>query len=283
MEIVILPDNATIGRLGADAVGNLLQRKPAAVLGLATGSSPLSIYDELATRSADGSVSFAQASGFTLDEYVGLPADHPESYRNVIDKDFVSRVDFASGAIQGPDGLAEDIPAACAAYEATIRDLGGVDLQILGIGANGHIGFNEPTSSFASRTRIKTLAPRTRFDNARFFTDPGEVPTHCLTQGLGTIMGARELLLVAQGEGKAGAIAAAVEGPVSSMCPGSILQFHQHATVIIDDAANYDGMRVDSAGRLWCGGLHSAIQQPGGDGFNRARPRRGGVQPPPED
>ena len=136
-----------------------------------------------------------------------------------------------------PDGRADDIEAACAEYEAAIRDAGGIDLQILGIGANGHVGFNEPTSSFASRTRIKTLAPQTRADNARFFDDPDEVPTHCLTQGLGTIMAARELLLVAQGESKAAAIAGAVEGPVSSMCPGSILQFHQHATVIIDDAA----------------------------------------------
>ena len=141
------------------------------------------------------------------------------------------------GNVFVPDGRAADIPAACAAYEAAIRDLGGVDLQILGIGANGHIGFNEPTSSFASRTRIKTLAPRTRADNARFFADPDEVPTHCLTQGLGTIMDARELLLVAQGEAKAAAIAAAVEGPVTSMCPGSILQFHPQAHVIIDEAA----------------------------------------------
>ena len=138
------------------------------------------------------------------------------------------------GNVYVPDGRATDIPAACAAYEANIRDLGGVDIQILGIGANGHIGFNEPTSSFASRTRIKTLAPQTRADNARFFASADDVPTHCLTQGLGTIMDARELVLVAQGEAKAAAIAAAVEGPVTSMCPGSVLQFHQHAYVIIE-------------------------------------------------
>ena len=124
------------------------------------------------------------------------------------------------GNVYVPDGRAADIPAACAAYEATIRDLGGVDIQILGIGANGHIGFNEPTSSFASRTRIKTLAPQTRADNARFFGDADDVPTHCLTQGLGTIMDARELVLVAQGEAKAAAIAAAVEGPVTQHVPG---------------------------------------------------------------
>ena len=159
MEIVILPDTKAIGALGADAIGNLLQRKPDAVLGLATGSSPLAIYDELAARCSAGTVSFARARGFTLDEYVGLPADHPETYRNVIDKDFVSRVDFAPGAVRGPDGLADDIPRSCAEYEAAIAQAGGVDLQILGIGTDGHIGFNEPGSSLASRTRIKTLDP----------------------------------------------------------------------------------------------------------------------------
>ena len=158
MEIVILPDSASIGSLAADAIGNLLQHKPDAVLGLATGSSPLAIYDELATRWSDGALSFAKATGFTLDEYVGLPADHPESYRNVIDKDFVSRVDFRPGAVQGPDGRAADIPAACAGYEAAIAAAGGIDLQILGIGTDGHIAFNEPGSSLASRTRIKTLS-----------------------------------------------------------------------------------------------------------------------------
>ena len=125
-------------------------------------------------------MSFAQARGFTLDEYVGLPADHPESYRNVIDKDFVSRVDFAPGAVQGPDGLAQDIPAACAAYEAAIARAGGVDLQILGIGTDGHIGFNEPGSSLASRTRIKTLTQQTRIDNARFFDDDARRGAHAL-------------------------------------------------------------------------------------------------------
>jgi glucosamine-6-phosphate deaminase len=125
MEIVILPDNQAIGSLGADAVEDLLRRKPDAVLGLATGSSPLAIYDELAHRYSNGRLSFAEARGFTLDEYVGLPADHPESYRNVIDKDFVSRVDFAEGAVQGPDGLAQDIPAACAGYEEAIARAGG--------------------------------------------------------------------------------------------------------------------------------------------------------------
>src|SRR6476646_8858781 len=238
MEIVILPDTDSIGSLGADAIMNLLQRKPNAVLGLATGSSPLAIYEQLTARCADGRVSFAQARGFTLDEYVGLPADHPERYRNVIDKVFVSRVDFAPGAVQGPDGLAADIPAACAAYENAIREAGGVDLQILGIGTDGHIGFNEPGSSLASRTRIKTLTRQTRLDNARFFGgDVDKVPTHCLTQGLATIMSARHVLLVATGTGKAEAVHHLAEGAVSAMWPGTILQHHPHATVLLDDAA----------------------------------------------
>ncbi|MEO5832334.1 MAG: glucosamine-6-phosphate deaminase [Nakamurella sp.] len=238
MEIVILNDTAAIGRLGADAVGALLQHRPDAVLGLATGSSPLAIYDELAARCAAGTVSFARASGFTLDEYVGIPADHPERYRNVIDTDFVSRVDFAPDAVRGPDGLAADIAAACAGYEAAMTEAGGIDLQILGIGTDGHIGFNEPGSSLASRTRIKTLTRQTRIDNARFFDgDLAAVPTHCLTQGLGTIMAARHAVLVAVGAGKAEAVHHLVEGAVSAMWPGTILQHHPHVTVLLDGAA----------------------------------------------
>ena len=238
MEVIILPDTATIGGVAADAIEALLHRKPTAVLGLATGSSPLAIYDELAARCDAGRISFAQARGFTLDEYVGLPADHPERYRTVIDTVFVNRVDFAPGAVQGPDGLATDIPAACAAYEDAIHAAGGVDLQILGIGTDGHIGFNEPGSSLASRTRIKTLTRQTRIDNARFFDDDLDaVPTHCLTQGLATIMAARHVVLVATGRGKAEAAHQLVEGAVSAMWPATILQHHPHVTVLLDDAA----------------------------------------------
>lgn len=237
MEIIILPSPAEVGKLGARRIAQLIRREPATVLGLATGSSPLAIYAELAAQVRAGDLDVSQVQAFALDEYVGIAPGHPQSYASVIYREVVEPLGLQRAGVRVPDGRADDIAAACDAYEAAIRDAGGVDLQILGIGANGHIGFNEPTSSFASRTRIKTLAPQTRADNARFFDDVDEVPTHCLTQGLGTIMAARELLLVAQGESKAAAIAGAVEGPVSSMCPGSILQFHQHATVIIDDAA----------------------------------------------
>lgn len=237
MEVVIAPA-AQLARLAADAVERLLRARPTAVLGLATGSSPLAVYDELARRHAQEGLSFAHARAFMLDEYVGLPADHPERYRNVIEKEIASRVDFADGAVQGPDGLAADVAAACLAYEQAIVDAGGVDLQILGIGTDGHVAFNEPGSSLASRTRIKTLTRQTREDNARFFDgDVEQVPTHCLTQGLATIMAARHLVLLATGRGKAEAVHQLAEGPVSAMWPATILQHHPHVTVLVDDAA----------------------------------------------
>ncbi|WP_435735453.1 glucosamine-6-phosphate deaminase [Cellulosimicrobium sp. PMB13] len=237
MEVVIAPA-ARLAELAADAVDALVRARPDAVLGLATGSSPLKVYDELARRHAEAGLSFARARAFMLDEYVGLPADHPERYRNVIETEIASRVDFAPGAVQGPDGNAEDLTAACAAYEAAIRDAGGVDLQILGIGTDGHIAFNEPGSSLASRTRIKTLTAQTREDNARFFGDDVDrVPRHCLTQGLATIMSARHLVLLATGKGKAEAVHQLVEGPISALWPATIMQMHPHATVLVDDAA----------------------------------------------
>lgn len=237
MEVVIAPE-AQLASIAADAIERLLRAKPTAVLGLATGSSPLAVYDELARRHAEAGLSFARARGFMLDEYVGLAADHPERYRNVIERDVVSRVDFAPDAVLGPDGLATDLEAACWQYERTIVDAGGVDLQILGIGTDGHIAFNEPGSSLASRTRIKTLTRQTRQDNARFFGGAVDaVPHHCLTQGLGTIMAARHLVLLATGRGKAEAVHQLVEGPVSAMWPATIMQHHPHATVLVDDAA----------------------------------------------
>ena len=237
MEVVIAP-GPELGRLAAAAIEQLVRAQPDAVLGLATGSSPLAVYDELARRHAEHGLSFARVRAFMLDEYVGLAADHPQRYRNVIDTEIASRVDFAPGAVQGPDGLADDLVAACAAYEEAIAAVGGVDLQLLGIGTDGHIAFNEPGSSLASRTRIKTLTRQTREDNARFFDDDiDQVPQHCLTQGLATIMSARHLVLLATGKGKAEAVHQLVEGPVSAMWPATILQHHPHVTVLVDDAA----------------------------------------------
>jgi glucosamine-6-phosphate deaminase len=237
MEVVIVAGADEAGELAGGAIAALVSRKPGTVLGLATGTSPLAVYRDLAGRHAAGALSLARVRAFLLDEYVGLPAGHPQSYRSFIARELEAHVDLAPGAIGGPDVHADDLLAACDAYEAAIRDTGGVDLQLLGIGTDGHIGFNEPASSLASRTRIKTLTDQTRRDNARFFASLDEVPRHVVTQGIGTILGARHLVLLAFGRTKANAVAAAVEGPVTAMVPASALQLHPHATVVIDAAA----------------------------------------------
>nr|WP_193570974.1 glucosamine-6-phosphate deaminase [Diaminobutyricibacter tongyongensis] len=235
-----MPDAVDVGRFAAAKVAAIVARKPSAVIGLATGSSPRGIYADLRRRVDAREISFSRARGFALDEYVGIPLDHPESYASVIAREVVEPLGFDPANVRVPDGRAADLDVAAAEFEAAIAAAGGVDLQILGIGANGHLGFNEPTSSFASRTRIKTLAQLTRQDNARFFDSLDDVPTHCMTQGLGTILDAREVVLVAQGPAKADAIAAAVEGPLSAFVPASALQLHAHATVVVDEesAAN---------------------------------------------
>jgi glucosamine-6-phosphate deaminase len=237
VEVIVLPDERAVAVTAADVVGRLVTGRPRAVLGLATGSSVLGLYDELAARVAAGTLSLRQVRGFLLDEYVGLPPGHPQSYRSVIDAELLSRVDLAAGAVRGPQAERVDVTAACAEYEALIGAAGGIDLQLLGIGTDGHLAFNEPGSSLASRTRIKTLTPRTRADNARFFGSPDEVPHHVLTQGLGTILEARHLLLLATGGRKAEAVAAMVEGPLAARCPASVLQTHRYATVLLDEAA----------------------------------------------
>lgn len=237
MEVVIQPTPADVANIVADAIEALLTRQPDAVLGLATGSSPLTTYEELIRRHQAGRISFAKARAFLLDEYIGLPEGHPQNYRSVIERDFTGNVDFSPGAVRGPAGAAADIPAACTAYEDAIQAAGGIDLQILGIGADGHVGFNEPTSSLASRTRVKTLTDKTRADNARFFASADEVPHHVITQGIGTILDARHVVLIATGAAKAIPIQRAVEGPVAAICPGSALQLHPHASVVIDESA----------------------------------------------
>ena len=238
MEVIVSPNTDEIGSIAADYIEALVARKPAAVLGVATGSSPLTTYKELARRVREGRMSLSKASAFMLDEYVGLPADHPERYRTFIERHSVEPTDIDSARVHGPDGAATDMEAACAHYVHLISEAGGVDLQILGVGTDGHIAFNEPGSSLASRTRLKSLMKQTRADNARFFDDDiTQVPYHCVTQGVGTILEARHLVLVASGAGKAEAIRGVVEGPVTSLCTGSALQLHPKATVIIDEEA----------------------------------------------
>ncbi len=237
MEIVIQPDAEAVARVVADAVDRLMTSKPDAVLGLATGSSPLGVYRELVRRHEAGTLHFRRATAFLLDEYVGLPAGHPQTYRAFIERHFAGSVDIDPANVRVPDGSSHDVEAACADYEEQIRSAGGIDLQLLGIGADGHLGFNEPTSSLASRTRVKTLTEQTRHDNGRFFDDADAVPRHVVTQGLGTILDARHLVLIACGAAKAEPIARAVEGPVASMCPASAIQLHPHATVVVDESA----------------------------------------------
>ncbi|KPI02708.1 Glucosamine-6-phosphate deaminase [Actinobacteria bacterium OK074] len=238
MEVVIVPDAAAGGEIVAEAMAELLGHKPDALLGVATGSTPLPVYRALATKVGSGAVDVSRARIAQLDEYVGLPAEHPESYRSVIGREVLEPLGISMDAFMGPDGTAEDVSGACAAYDRALAEAGGVDLQLLGIGTDGHIGFNEPCSSLVSRTRIKTLTEQTRVDNARFFEgDIEQVPHHVITQGIGTILEARHLVLLATGEGKADAVAATVEGPVAAVCPASALQLHPHATVIVDESA----------------------------------------------
>ncbi len=238
MEVVPLESAAQVAVLAADVVEAAVRTRSDAVLGLATGSTPLPTYRELVRRHEAGTgPSYDQVRCFTLDEYVGLPAGHPETYRATIARELTDALGIAADRVQGPDPAPDGLPTAGERYEAALEAAGGVDVQVLGIGSDGHLAFNEPGSSLGSRTRMKTLTEQTRRDNARFFGSVDEVPTHVLTQGLGTILRARHLLLLATGPGKAAALAAAVEGPLTASCPASVLQLHPHVTVLADAGA----------------------------------------------
>lgn len=245
-EIIIVKNEAEAGELYARSVADLIKRKPGAVLGLATGSSPLAAYQALAKVVKAEDIDVSQVQGFALDEYLGLPLSHPESYHSTIHRTVVEPLGLDPAKVHVPGDVlngapiedGEKIAGAGAAYDAAIEAAGGIDVQILGIGTDGHIGFNEPGSSLVSGTRVKTLAEQTRIDNARFFDDDvNQVPMHCITQGIGTIMKARHLVLLAFGSGKAEAIEETCEGGVSAFCPASALQMHPHATIIVDEAA----------------------------------------------
>lgn len=235
-EVLVFDDADAAGRFVADHVAATVATEPRFTLGVATGSTPLPVYSALGEHAARG-MDFSGMAAFALDEYVGLPEDHPQRYRAVIDREVRAPLGLDPANVHVPDGSLVRIETAGERYEAALTRHGGVDLQLLGIGSTGHIGFNEPGSSFGSLTRVKTLAERTRADNARFFASPSEVPIHCVTQGLGTILRARHLVLLAFGESKAEAIAASVEGPVTASMPGSAIQLHSHVTVVLDEGA----------------------------------------------
>jgi glucosamine-6-phosphate deaminase len=238
MEIIIQPTPADGSKIAARIIAKLVRNKPDCVLGLATGSTPVATYRELVRMHREEGLDFSRVTTFNLDEYVGLPPAHPQSYHAFMDEHLFGHINVPRANIHIPDGMASDVPAECARYEADILAAGGIDLQLLGIGTDGHIGFNEPTSSLASRTRIKTLTEQTRADNARFFDgDLAQVPFHCITMGVGTIMACRQVVMLAFGANKAQAIAEAVEGPVTSMNPASVLQMHPVAKCIVDEPA----------------------------------------------
>jgi glucosamine-6-phosphate deaminase len=237
VRVIIEQDNAAVARRAAAFIAALLRRQPACVLGLATGSSPIGAYQELIRLHRDEGLDFSQATTFNLDEYAGLGPDHPQSYRYFMQRQLFDHVNVAPERTHVPDGLASDFAVSCAEYEARIRAAGGIDLQLLGIGADGHIAFNEPGSSLASRTRLKSLVRETIRDNARFFGSEDLVPRLAVTMGVGTILDARQCLLVATGRGKAEAIRGMVEGPVTASNTASALQLHPQVAVVLDEDA----------------------------------------------
>lgn len=239
MRVVILESPQEVSSRAADMLCQLIASKPDCVLGLATGGTPLGTYRELVARHRAGEVSFSAVTSFNLDEYVGLPPNHPQSYSHFMREHLFDQTDFSSQRCHLPNSAADDLLAACDEYEAMIANAGGIDLQLLGVGGDGHIAFNEPGSSLASRTRLKALTERTRNDNARFFDSLDEVPKLSMTMGVGSILDARRILLLATGGNKANVIKALVEGPVTASVPASVLQMHRRVTVLLDrDAAS---------------------------------------------
>jgi glucosamine-6-phosphate deaminase len=237
MEVIIQRDYEQMSKTAGKIVAELLNTKPNAVLGMATGSTPLGLYQELVRLHKEEQLDFSRVTTFNLDEYVGLGITHPQSYHYFMHKHFFQHVNIPPQNINIPSGTTSNYPAFCEWYEQRIAECGGIDLQILGIGSDGHIAFNEPGSSLRSRTRLKTLSKQTIDDNARFFERREDVPIYSITMGVGTILDARKLVLVASGKSKANAIARAVEGPVTSMVTASALQLHQEAIVIVDREA----------------------------------------------
>ena len=237
MQLIICDEYEQLSRAAAKTVAKTLNSKPNAVMGLATGSTPLGLYQELVRMHKEEGLDFSQVTTFNLDQYVGLPNNHPQSYHYFMSENLFNHVNIPRQNVYIPSGTTDNYEAFCKWYEQRIVDCGGIDLQVLGIGTDGHIAFNEPSSSLGSRTRIKTLAKQTIEDNARFFDNPDDVPVYAITMGVGTILEARKIILLASGESKAEAIAAAIEGPVTSMCTASALQLHADTIFFLDRAA----------------------------------------------
>jgi glucosamine-6-phosphate deaminase len=233
MEIFVVPNAEGIGAVAAGILAAVIRTRPDAVIGVATGGSPLPVYAALAGHRLD----MSRVRCFALDEYVGLPAAHPQSYAEVVRREVTERLHLDPARVFVPDGSAANPEEAAEDYDRAIAQAGGIDIQILGVGHNGHLAFNEPGSALDSRTRVEALTERTRHANSRYFENPNDVPGRCITQGLGTIMEARQLLLVVSGADKADILREALTGPVSPECPASLLQLHDHVTVVADEAA----------------------------------------------
>ncbi|MFH1855935.1 MAG: glucosamine-6-phosphate deaminase [Candidatus Omnitrophota bacterium] len=238
MRIIVTKNPEEMGKVAAKLIADEMKSHSTPVLGLATGSTPVTCYKELIRMHKEGAVDFSTTVSFNLDEYVGIGPDHDQSYRYFMNTNLFDHVNINKKNTHVPDGLAKDVDAFCQKYEDMIDEIGGVHLQLLGIGGNGHIAFNEPGSSLSCRTKKTSLTPKTIDDNARFFAKKEDVPTQAMTMGIGTILEARRILLVANGANKAQAIASAIEGPVTAKVPASALQLHPDVTfVITEDAA----------------------------------------------
>src|SRR5215469_4660738 len=239
MLVILKRDSREIEEQAAQLLAGAIRKKPALTLGLATGGTMVGVYENLVRLHKTGAVDFSQVVTFNLDEYVGLPASHPQSFRHFMREHLFRHVNVAPGNIYIPDGsIRSNYEQYCASYEQAIRAAGGIDLQLLGIGRNGHIGFNEPTSSLASRTRVKVLSRETLDDNAKFFRPGEESPRCAITMGIGTILEARKILLLAAGASKATAIAKSIEGPITCAVSASALQLHPDVTFLLDEPAS---------------------------------------------
>ncbi|MGE5576468.1 MAG: glucosamine-6-phosphate deaminase [Syntrophothermus sp.] len=237
MQIIVAEDYDELSRRAAETVAAQIREKPDTVLGLATGGTPLGMYRELRRLYQEGKLDFSRTRTFNLDEYIGLAADHPESYHFYMWENFFRHVNLPADQTHIPDGAATDLAAECRRYEEMIQAAGWIDLQILGIGANGHIGFNEPGTEFGAVTHVLRLDPRTIKANARFFGSEDLVPRQAISMGIKTIMKSRRIILLASGTDKAEAITRTVNGPVTVDMPASILQLHPNVTLLVDKAA----------------------------------------------
>lgn len=237
VKVSVAKDYGEMSKRAARLIADSIRDKPNIVLGLASGGTPVGCYRELIRMHREEGLDFSKVTSFNLDEYIGLAPTHPQSYRYFMDENLFRHVNIKMKNTHVPDGLSDDHEKTCNEFEEAIKKAGGIDLQLLGIGSDGHIAFNEPGSPFNSRTTVVSLSERTRKDNARFFKSIDEVPRQAVSMGMETIMEAREIILLASGEGKADAVAKSIEGPVTTEVPASVLQRHPNCTFITDEAS----------------------------------------------